>query len=469
MPEDKPDIGKILCSWGQVLLRGKEWRDDEVIITGGVMTWILYQAEDDDSPIQSVEAWIPFQIRSEIPHTHRDGTIRVVPLLRSVDARTTSARKMLARVTVAVLVEAYMQGDVLVSQPSELPPDVNLLVQTYPVTLPRENGEKSFEMDEELILPDSCEKPEQIVRFSLQPEIMDQKVLSGKVVFRGFGILHVLYRSIDGNLCTWNFEIPFSRYADLDDVYEQEAQAVVIPVVTGLELDLAEESKFLLKAALTGQYMIYDRSEVEIAQDAYSNLRQVENSVQELNLPVLLDRKVTSVTAEFPPVEERMHIVDFAFYPDQPQLQRNGETAKYALTGQFHVLLCDERQKLQGSIHRWNGSYELKASSQVSLQSVLQPSGISHQPTVSNEAISGELTLTMESMVVEGLPMLCGVELGQEQLPDHNRPSLILRRTREDSLWDIAKKCGSTVDAIRLANHLDSEPDPEKMLLIPVL
>ena len=65
--------------------------------------------------------------------------------------------------------------------------------------------------------------------------------------------------------------------------------------------------------------------------------------------------------------------------------------------------------------------------------------------------------------------MLCALEIGAERLPDASRPSLVLRRMRDDSLWDIAKACGSTVEAIRHANRLEGEPDPDRMLLIPVL
>ena len=64
--------------------------------------------------------------------------------------------------------------------------------------------------------------------------------------------------------------------------------------------------------------------------------------------------------------------------------------------------------------------------------------------------------------------MVTGVEVGQRKQPDPNRPSLILRRAGESRLWDIAKSAGSTVEAIRSANGLTGEPNPEQMLLIPV-
>ena len=65
--------------------------------------------------------------------------------------------------------------------------------------------------------------------------------------------------------------------------------------------------------------------------------------------------------------------------------------------------------------------------------------------------------------------MVMGLELGEEQARDPDRPSIILRRSDGTRLWDIAKKAGSTVEAIRKANSLEGEPAPGQMLLIPVI
>ena len=64
--------------------------------------------------------------------------------------------------------------------------------------------------------------------------------------------------------------------------------------------------------------------------------------------------------------------------------------------------------------------------------------------------------------------MVTALELGQPTPMDPNRPSLILRRAQSDSLWELAKDCGSTVSAIREANGLDEEAVAGQMLLIPV-
>ena len=55
------------------------------------------------------------------------------------------------------------------------------------------------------------------------------------------------------------------------------------------------------------------------------------------------------------------------------------------------------------------------------------------------------------------------------QQPDPDRPSLVLRRMDGSDLWNVAKSCGSTVQAILQANGLVQEPEQGRMLLIPVM
>ena len=274
LPEDLPDIGSILGAWGQLLIRGKEWHSGEMELSCGVMVWLLYQPEDG-SEVRMAESWIPFQFRWDLPPTDRDGRICVSGLLRSVDARVTSGRKMMLRASVSVLGEAWIPGEGEVAQPEEVPEDICLLKRIYPVMLPKEAGEKAFTMEEDLTFPASAPKMEKLLRFSLHPEVEEEKVLSGKVVFRGTCLLHILYKSVDGGLCPWDFEIPFSQYSDLDRDYEADAQSRVSMGVTSLELEPDPEGRLRLRAGLTGQYLISDRTELELVEDAYSTARSV--------------------------------------------------------------------------------------------------------------------------------------------------------------------------------------------------
>ena len=92
------------------------------------------------------------------------------------------------------------------------------------------------------------------------------------------------------------------------------------------------------------------------------------------------------------------------------------------------------------------------------------------QPQLSPGAgrMTGECRFQVTSFSGPGIPVVTSIELGEPESKDASRPSLILCRAGEKGLWELAKDNGSTVEAIRTANKLEGEPEPGKMLLIPV-
>ena len=123
LSEGMPDIGRVLGAWGQVIVRSKEWNTDQMVAQCGVMVWILYTPEDGEG-VRSVEAWLPFSMKWELPNTRYDGKILLSCLLKSVDARSTSARKLMVRANMVALGEAWMKGQSRLAVPSAVPEDV---------------------------------------------------------------------------------------------------------------------------------------------------------------------------------------------------------------------------------------------------------------------------------------------------------------------------------------------------------
>ena len=469
LSDGMPDIGKILASWGQILLRGKQWNGSGAGANGGVMVWVLYEPEDD-SGVQWVETWLPFQMKWDFEDTGRDGSLWVQPLLRSVDARSLSARKMMVRAGVGLLGQAMLSADAEVYAPAELPQDVHLLKNTYPVTLPKEAGEKEFTIEETLSLPASGVGVSKILRYTAQPELTDSKVVGDKVIMRGAVNLSLLYLGADGKIYTKTFELPFSQYAQLDQEYGGNASAKICLAVTVLELEQAEEQNLNLKAGVTGQYVICDRTDIELVEDAYSSNRIVLPTVENLQLPVVLDRKAETFHAEHTVDMNGIQPLDVTFYPDHAQLYREGDKLGATHSGVFQMLGYDAEGKLRSGVSRWQQDVDLVADAGVGAQMSVQPTGTPQtMPAPDGIGMRGDMLVDMEFGATEGMPMLTGMELGQWKEPDPERPSLILRRAGNDRLWDIAKQTNSTVEAIQKANNLQQEPLEGQLLLIPVV
>ena len=290
LSDGMPDIGRVLCAWGQYLIRGKEWQRDNVAVNGGVTVWIFY-APDDGAQPQCVQSWIPMNFEWEIQKDAADGFLLAVPQIRAVDARPTAGRRLMVRATVAMTVQTYSPCKIQWHTPGNMPEGVYIKENVYPFCLVRDAGEKAFILDEELTLPPEMPKLEKLIRYSLQPEIEEGKVLGDKAIFRGTALIHILYRTEDGGMSVWDYSVPFSQYSQLRESYSEEAKVQVIPQVTAVELEADEQGRLRLKAGLTGQYLVYDTQNIVAVEDAYSPDREVRIIPNVQDIPAVLSRQ----------------------------------------------------------------------------------------------------------------------------------------------------------------------------------
>ena len=469
LPDGMPDIGRVLCAWGQAMIRSKEWRGDGMSASGGAMVWVLYAPEDGSVP-QCVDIWLPFQAKWNFPETEGEGVIRLMPLIRSADARTVSARKLMVRVGIGIWAEALEPYEAQVYIPEQLPERVELLKNTYPVRLPREAGEKAFVLDEEMSMPGTCPPMEKLVRYELTPQIADTRVMAGRVVFRGNGLLHILYRGTDGSLYTWDYELPFSQFADLNENFESDADARIACALTNLELDCMDDGTLRLKCGLVAQYVIEDQIRLELVEDAYSPYRELTPCFENIALPAVLDSRVEQVNCEVALETECTRIVDLCFLPDHSSVSRMGEQFRTGRNGIFQLLYEDLNGNLQSATRRWEQEQIMDAAEDSVVYMEMCPTGTPiAQLGGGGIVMKGDMSLTARTEATRGLQTLSGIELGEVKKADPGRPSLILRRVDGEQLWDLAKSCGTTVSAICRANGLNGEPEAGRMLLIPVV
>ena len=462
-----PDVGRILGTWGVPVVRSKQWSGDQITVSGGVMAWVLY-APEDGTECRSLDLWIPFQMRWDIPASDRDGTIRVIPLLRFADSRTLSARKIMVRAGLALLGEAYAPMEFEVAVPGDMPEGVELLKRTYPLRLPKGAGEKIFSMDEEFSLPGHMGAPGKLLRYLVFPEVTEKKVLGDKILFRGNLNLNLLYRDGEGELHSWFGPMPFSQFEETDFPMEPDAHADLDVLVTGLELDLMD-SRLHLKCNLAAQYLVDEQLILELVEDAYGVDRDVTAREEAITLPVILDQRTDSLNVEQLLHGKRGEILDGVFLPDFPRKRRSGTDTELELSGMFYVLSRGEDGAIQGSSVRWESTRPMAAGEGCWLDSKVAGLG-----TVQTMEMGDGTTLSIPMQVQtnagakQELGMISGLDIGAVREGGADRPSLILCKAGKENLWSIAKRCGSTVGAIRQANQFDGEPPEDRFLLIPV-
>jgi hypothetical protein len=149
---------------------------------------------------------------------------------------------------------------------------------------------------------------------------------------------------------------------------------------------------------------------------------------------------------------------------DAPQIYREENKICAELGGLYMVLMRDIDGQIDSRTGRWEEKWSMAVSDDADVQVAMQII-----PSASAMEQQGEIDV--ETLTYSGRPIsiVSAVQLGDVSELSPERPSLILRKAGEDSLWQIAKESGSTVERIVKANNLQGEPKPEQLLLIPVV
>ena len=465
LPEGMPDVERVIAAWGQVVLRGKEWRPSHIGLTGGIMVWAIYAA--GDGTVRRIESWLPFSVRTEHNHEGEEGVIRAECVLSGVDARTASSRKLMLRCQLGILVQTLISREAELYHPGELPGDIEILERAYPMILTRETGEKSFLCEERLELPQGTGSIEQLLYYRLTPRVQEQKVQGSRGVFRGIGQLHLLCREAGGRLRSLELELPFAQYLDLEGDYEDGAEISNLMAVTSLEAEV-EEGGVQVRCGLVSQYIINAPTVIRCLEDAYSPLRELELVRQELRLPAWLDEQVRQVELQERLTGEGVP-VDQIFFPDLPAVSRQPGGAEVRVGGSFQALW----EETDGALTTKNA----RAAKPIQLATECDTipctwlcGGVRTGREGSGWSMEARMDVRLDSAAAAPIPMVSGIRAGELREPDPDRASVIVRaRHPGESLWDIAKYCGSTVSAIQRLNKLEREPEENRLLLIPVI
>ena len=468
LSDGMPDIGRVLSSWGQVILRSKEWRSDSISVSGGIMVWVMYLPEDESGE-RVMDAWIPFQMKWNLPDNVPDGKICVDLRLRFVDARTVSPRKIMVRAGIAGCGKAFTLKNEFISTPDALPADVEILKTRCAVHLMKEAGETNFYLDEEMNGLSTSAPLSKPVCYMVNPEVTDKKVLGNKIAFRGNLNLHMLYRMENDKLEAQDFSLPFSQYTELNSVYGSETDVCLTLCTTSLELDPGENGSFHVKCGIAAQYLIQEKNEFEVVEDAYSPYRKLTIHAETGSLPKRVYQGRITIHGESDLPAGAASPVDIRFLPDYPSVSQTEDGLRLEAHGSVRVLYYDENGILLSTASGWEGNAEQdlpkggipSVSLQIPQEGHLLTSG-------GTTLFRAELPVELNVMSGDGIMGITSIELGDDMEPDVSRPSVILRRAGGERLWDIAKASGSTVQAIQKANNLEGEPAQGQMLLIPV-
>ena len=466
VPDTEEDIGKIVTVQSCVLLRSKDLSGHGVLVTGEARASVLCITEGRDR-VFCLRVEKPFTVEFELPELTGEEQTQISLHVTASDARLMNPRKLSVTFELTAELSCYVQESVPVETrlPETACRGLHVRYVQEELLLPDAVCEKSFVLSEQFPFSGGRAQPEKLLSEQAELQIDDCQLIGSKVVVKGRGEFKIAC------LCREQtepvqaaFSAPFSQILDIGA--ESMELCVVTPQLTGAYFDLVDsisgEKAVDAEVHVLLQLVSRSRVAVSTAADAYSNLTELQPQVKTLSFESIgAKRTLRFQEAENLELTDDCADVLCVF----PALSRCAlEDGKLRSAIHLDVLYRTESGEL-AAVRRTmmleqdcGGTWERLLSARLG-ESELRPSGKSL-----------EAHFTVEATLLEGekteIRSIEAVSLDETQSFDLSSfPSLTMVRVEGESLWELAKRYHSSVEAIEA---FQTEADQMSgMLLIP--
>ena len=220
--EAKPDILKIIQMDTRAFISRVEICDGKAIITGSVALTILYVCDREGESLKSICEKMDFEHTAENVKIKSGMTANVSAEVARIDFDLLNSRKV--RLKALIGLHTCINADKEFTLIYDVEDDTNRLqIQTQSVRVytVSSNQNKSFDVQEELILPESKPSMRDVLKVNAKLAQKDMKLTGGKGVLTGTIDICTLYTSdVDGGIEFCQHDVDFTEVFDIRQMPE---------------------------------------------------------------------------------------------------------------------------------------------------------------------------------------------------------------------------------------------------------
>lgn len=473
VPDTMPDIERILCADGTVVIRSKEAAAGAATVTAGVTASVLYVPEGGGA-VRSLSVAIPVSVTADAPKV----TSESIPVARidlvSVEARVLNPRKVVVRAGVFVQLACYdmTESEYTDALPEEGCSDIESLVSGTEVSHVAMVREKTFVVSDEYRLPVGKPPVGELLRSGVQLFTEDVRSVGSKLVVKGAARVQIVYAAAEtGEAAAAEFETSFSQLLDAErELSDPDVSVTMLLTAVYIEPAVLPGGERGISCELhaVAQTVCTDRMEARFISDCYSNRRKLEITRATRRMTCVCRRVTVRATAH-EQAETPQPVRDVTCVSCRLS-ELTAEGAKITGSVLADIVYCDDSGSVFSVTKRLALACETELEEGCAL-AVDQARCAEVYAIPAGRSVDVRICVDIDAVVTRDVTVsqVSGIGCGENESPDAERPSVtVLRATASMSLWALGKKYHSTRAAIRTANSLEEDDLPEgKILIIP--
>ena len=461
VPDTKPDILNTICTSGVVNVYSKEILDDKIKISGSINTYIMYMPESSEDKVRGISTNVDFSEIINVANC-KEGMDSIIDVkLKTIECKVINGRKIGIKATLEVDIKIYNNDEIELINDIQNADEVQMLKENLNVnSLVGKGDTKIYAKD--TIAIDNIDNLAEILKTNIDIVDRDIKISYNKVLTKAEAEVKIMYLTEDNRINIANAKIPVVGFIDIQNVTEENSCDVHYEIRNMIiKPNQAEEHSIYVEIEVGVTCTVYEEKRINIIQDIYSPCENLEyNKKQITTMKNKRTYKITKQIREKVQIEnlDNRTILDVDVLPTITKESRLKTKILYEGELELRFIISNSELNIDTKTVKIPFDYvldnlengeELNINTNMEIQNkdfIIQHGG----------NVTSNIDMQIEANTNENANLTLIDELqssGEREEQDYNIVMYIVKKG--DTLWEIAKKFGSTVDEIARTNGVE--------------
>ena len=395
--------------------------------------------------------------------------------LKSIESRVINGRKVGIKATLEVNIKIYSNEEVEIINSLQNAEEIQILKEELKVNSLVGMGENKIYAKDTIAI-DNTDNLAEILKSSVCICDKDIKISYNKILTKAEAEVKIMYLTEDNRINCVTARIPIVGFIDIQNVTEEnicDIQYEIKNII--IKPNAIEEHSIYVEMEIAVTAVVYEEKQINLIQDLYSPCENLEFNKKKIT--TITDKRSNKETKQIREKiilegMENRNIIDVDIIPIIEK--ENKLNSRIIYEGQIELRFILSNNELEIDIKEVKIPFEytienLQAGENMNTNMDIEV--LNHDFIIQDNGVvtsNIDMIMNMDSYRDTNLNIMDQIQInGEREAEDYSIIMYIVKK--DDTLWEISKKFGSTIDDIVRTNGIEDEKMifPGQKLYIP--
>ena len=475
VPDSKPDILNTINTDGNICIYKKEVFEGKLRLEGNIVSYIMYLADGEKNNLRGLNTTLDFSETIVVPELQIGMIVDIEPNIKNFECKVINGRKIGIKATLEVNLKIYSNEEVEIINEVQNEEDVQILKEDLKLnSLVGTGTTKIYAKDN--IQIESMDNLAEILQAQVCLVDKDIKISYNKVLTKAEAEIKIMNLTEDNRINVVTYKKPVVGFIDIADVSEENICDVNYEIKNIIiKPNSQDEHSIYVEIEIEVTCCAYEEKQINLIQDMYSPTQNLTFEKKQITT-MTNKQNVTNVKQIREKVNlndiQGLNLLDVETVPTI--INENKINTKIMYEAELNIKFIFENSQKQINIKEAKIPFEytIENLQNGEMLNTNCDMGIKSQDFIIQDG--GDINCNIDVQAdtsmyrTANLNMIDSIqEDGEREEQDYSLVIYIVKKG--DTLWNIAKEFGSTVDGIARTNGIEDRNKiyPGQKLYIP--